>query len=395
MAEPRRPVVLVFVLNYLPGFKAGGVLRTVVNTIDWLRDDYDFRIVTRDRDLGDTAPYATVRSDRWELVDGTPVRYLQPSDINTDSLLALVAETAPALIHLNSFFDPTFTLRLLWARKLGRLPKIPVLVSPRGEFGDGSLKLKYPKKRVYMAVTGVLGLFHDVIWHATSALELQDIIAARKINDAPVRMALDLPSKIMPVAEGASATGQSLRIVFLSRLSREKNLDFALRVLQKVQSAVIFDIYGPEEDKSYWQECQKLMAQLPSNVVATFHGPVSPASVVQLFSGYDLFFFPSKGENYGHVIAESISAGTRVLLSTATPWHGLAADGLGWDVDLKDEAAFIAIIEQLAAEDSTARAAARISAIDGAQRRLLDPATLAANRALFDPAGTGVAQSGR
>lgn len=389
MTDVRRPIILIFVLNYLPGFKAGGVLRTVVNTMDWLRADYDFRIVTRDRDLGDTAPYASVRADCWESVDGIPVHYLSPAALHTKNLLALIDEIRPDLIHLNSYFDPAFTLRLLWARRFGKLRNVPVLISPRGEFGDGSLKLKYPKKRVYMALAGLLGLYRQVIWHATSALELQDIMAALALKDAAVRVALDLPSKVMPDADQRAPNDQGLRIVFLSRISREKNLDFALRVLQQVRHPVQFDIYGPDEDKLYWQECRDLIAHLPPHVVATYHGAVSPATVVQLFTGYDLFFFPSKGENYGHVIAESMSAGTRVLLSTATPWHGLASDGTGWDIDLKNEAAFVAIIEQLASEESSVRAQARAAVIAGARVRLLDPATLAANYALFDPAGVG------
>src|SRR5690606_10471907 len=95
-----------------------------------------------------------------------------------------------------------------------------------------------------------------------------------------------------------------------------------------------FDIYGPISDQDYWKECQALIKSLPANVVATYCGSVAPARVAELFSKYDLFFLPTRGENYGHVIAEALSMGTLVLISDQTPWRELQADGLGWDVPL-------------------------------------------------------------
>ena len=38
-----------------------------------------------------------------------------------------------------------------------------------------------------------------------------------------------------------------------------------------------------------------------------------------MFQEYDLLFLPTKGENFGHVILESMSAGTPVLISDTTP----------------------------------------------------------------------------
>ena len=37
-------------------------------------------------------------------------------------------------------------------------------------------------------------------------------------------------------------------------------------------------------------------------------------------SKHDLFVFPSLSENFGHVIFESLSAGTPVITSVHTPW---------------------------------------------------------------------------
>ena len=47
-----RPIILSFAGHYLPGYKAGGPIRSIANMVDQLGDEFDFRIVAGDRDLG-------------------------------------------------------------------------------------------------------------------------------------------------------------------------------------------------------------------------------------------------------------------------------------------------------------------------------------------------------
>lgn len=383
-----KPKILVFVLNYLPGYKSGGVLKTLANTVIWLSDEYEFWIVTRDRDLGSEQPYPDVPVDRWLPVGGAMVRYLASESISSASLTKLIAETPHDLIHLNSYFDPVFTIRLMVAKKLGKIGNAPLLLSPRGEFGDGSLKLKYGKKLLFIQAAKLLGLFRHVIWHASSKHELQDIVSVVNADTKQVRVALDLPAKVVPAAPDLTpAMTQALRVVFLSRISREKNLDFVLRTMQRVKAEIIFDIYGPDEDAAYWRECQQLLAELPGNIQARYHGPVAPDEVAAVFAGYDLFFFPSKGENYGHVIAESISVGTKILISKDTPWLELEKDGLGWDVDLRSESVFVDHIEALARKSRAERLSERTVVREAALGRLFDPTVLEDNLRLFRTRG--------
>lgn len=379
-----KPKILVFILNYLPGYKSGGVLRTIVNSVVWLNDDYEFWIVTRDRDLGSELPYSEVRLNEWQSVEGAMVLYLPPESLNAKTLVKLILNTQHDLIHLNSYFDPVFTLRIVLARKFGWLPKSPLLLSPRGEFGEGSLRLKYAKKIIFIYFAKLFRLYNNAMFHATSEYELQDIVGVLNPIGNSIKMALDLPSKVVEDLPNSPAlSDQYLRIVFLSRLSREKNLDCVLRVLIQLNVKVIFDIYGPDEDAEYWGECQELIRQLPQNVIATYYGAVSPSRVSEIFSGYDLFFFPSKGENYGHVIAEAISVGTKVLISKNTPWLDLEVDGLGWDVDLNDESVFIDIIDEMASERLDVRLEKRVAVKQSALKRLMDPKVLNDNRELF------------
>jgi hypothetical protein len=49
--------LLIFSDYYLPGFKAGGPIRSISNLCDSLKDEYEVYVVTRDRDLGSNEVY--------------------------------------------------------------------------------------------------------------------------------------------------------------------------------------------------------------------------------------------------------------------------------------------------------------------------------------------------
>ncbi len=388
MSSFDKPVILTFIGNYLPGFKAGGILRAIVNTVDHLCDEFEFRIVTRDRDLGDHKPYADIKINQWQKVGNAMVYYLPPSSSKLKSLFSLIAGTPHHVLYLNSFFDP-ITIKVLLNRSLHRSLFRAVIVAPWGEFGWASLKQKYFKKFVFITVAKIFGLYDNVIWRASSEFEKKDILKYMDIKADLIHITSDFPIKNNPDSNFdlpsyiPSDDREGLRLVFLSRISREKNLDYALRVLKKVKSPVIFDIYGPAENLRYWKECQELMDQLPSNVKAKYLGSVNADQVINIFSRYDLFFFPTGGEAYGHVIAECLTAGTPALISTETPWRQLQKDGLGWDIDLAQMDVFVERIEKLSLKSPAERLKSRTRVRTKAAERLFSPVVQETNRQLF------------
>ena len=99
-------------------------------------------------------------------------------------------------------------------------------------------------------------------------------------------------------------TGEDkLKIIFLSRISPMKNLDFALSIFSSVSAEVQFDIYGPKENLEYWKQCNLQIISRPKNIYINYRGSVLTENIQEVFSNYDLLLFPSRGENYGHVIA--------------------------------------------------------------------------------------------
>ena len=83
------------------------------------------------------------------------------------------------------------------------------------------------------------------------------------------------------------------------------------------------------------------------------------------------------------MIAESISVGTRVLISKGTPWRNLVEDGVGWDLDVEDHAEFAKVLDVLAQQSYDERIALRDSVRRSASKRLYNPEALDHNRILY------------
>lgn len=380
-----RPIILIFVRYYLPGYKSGGPVRTIANMVEALGDEFEFRIVTSDRDFLDVSPYYGINSDAWVGVRKAWVYYVSPERLRLLVWARLIRETPHDVLYLNGVFDPVYTLLPLLARRLAGSQRKPVVVAPRGTLSPGALGLKRWKKRPFLAVAQIAGLYRNVLWHASTKDEAQ-LIRRQFGRAARIVTALNLPlmsGQQRTSCEAIDAPGP-LRIVFLSRISRKKNLDYALRVLAKTRVRIQFDIWGTLEDPAYWKKCLNQIQALPENAVVRYRGVADHSEVNKILAGYDLFFLPTRGENYGHVIAEAVSAGTPVLLSDQTPWRNLRSEGVGWDLPLENgEAAFLEAIEEALHKVGRGRVAWRQRVLDFAIERLNDPSLLEANRSLF------------
>ena len=362
--------ILTHVDYYLPGTHGGGSTRTVTNMAGWLGDDVDFRILTRDHDLGSDQPYQDIMYGAWNPVGNAHVRYLSQAEMGMTALARLLRQIDYDMLYLNSFFS-AFSVKLAWIHQ-----RKPIILAPRGEFNTGALMQKPAKKRRYLALARASGIYRNVTWQASTTQERDEIRAL--FPGADVMIARNLPPCPLPEVPPHTDFSPPLRIVFLSRISPKKNLEYALRVLGTVEREVVFHIYGPQEDPSYWQTCQHLIDDLPTHIHADYLGPVHADAVVDTFSRYHLFFFPTLGENYGHVIWEALYAGCPVLVSDQTPWRDL--NGVGWDLPLANPDAFRQIIETARLNDLLRMSAA---GSELARDHAHDASALEANRRLL------------
>lgn len=339
--------VIVLSEYYTPGYKAGGPIRSIANIVEALGNEFSFYIVTRDRDLGDARSYPNIQQGSWQSVGKGQVMYLSDKDMTILALRRLLTSIDYDLVYLNGFFNSS-TRSVLLLRALGAIPERPVIVAPRGEFSRGALAIKHTKKQLFIRSVRLARLFKGVTWQASSQYEQIDIEThfsediESGMSSIYVAPNLFLKSRLdhATVNSRPIKSPGTVRIVSLSRISRKKNLKFALRLFENIQGVVEFDIYGPIEDDAYWEECQQLMAQLPGNVQAAHQGAVPSEQVEAILSQYHLFLFPTQGENFGHVILESLSAGCPILISDQTPWQNLQENFAGWNLPLNDPEAF-------------------------------------------------------
>jgi glycosyltransferase involved in cell wall biosynthesis len=382
-----KPTIITFVAYYLPGYKSGGPVRSIANMVDHLGHEFDFRIITADRDSFETAPYPDIQVNAWNTVGTAQVYYAAPSSLTLARVTELLRNTAYDVLYLNSCFNPNFTGLPLLARWLRRVPLKPVVLAPRGEFSAGALDIKAWKKKPFIALSRQVGFFRGVTCQASSEHEFEDI---RRVFDGAVQDIVIAPNLPAFLADDETGTvlaqrdsGDTLRVVFLSRVSPKKNLDFALRVLAQVKVPVSFDIYGIVDDEHYWRDCQNQISRLPENITVTYHGVITHEQVVPTLRNYDLFLLPTRGENYGHVIPESLAAGVPVLISDQTPWRDLDQQGVGYVRRLSDELGFVEVIQAQAKLDNPSRSAQREKAYAYARRVSANSVVVAQNRDMF------------
>jgi glycosyltransferase involved in cell wall biosynthesis len=354
-----KPRILVFADWYLPGYKAGGALTAISNLVKLMGDEFDFCVFTHDRDRTDDQPYSKVPVDRWVTVGKARVFYT--SDLSMKNLLRRIREIGPDIIYLNSFFS-RLTVKTLVLRKMGLLPEASVVLAPRGEFSRGALELKRSRKFFYSKAALAAGLCRDILWQASSVREEEQIRAmtfrSGSGNNGTIQLAPDVPNPSLfsappPAARPAKVPG-ALRFIFLSRVSRMKNLQFALELLSSVHGEIQFDIYGPIDDAAYWEACQGQIRRLPNSIRVSYKGPVAQEHVVKVFAKYHFQLLPTLGENFGYVIIEGLAAGCPILTSDQTPWRELSKKRAGWDLPLGDRGQWRQAIQRCVEMDQNA-----------------------------------------
>lgn len=386
-----KPIILTFTEHYLPGCMGGGPIRTIANIVDILGDEFDFMIVTRDRDLGSSKQYTGIKIDGWQKVGKAAVFYISPGKISMAFFCRLINSTPHDILYLNSFFSPMVAIIPMVLRRLGLIPNSTTIIAPRGEFSLGALEIKSFKKRTYTLLAKIFKLYEHVIWQASSPYEREDIrLALRDRGDSitsnPVIVAPDLSSFRQPISgiDKPCKSPGSLKIVFLSRISPKKNLDGAINMLMGLIGEITFNIFGPLEDITYWEKCQEMIKKLPSNIQVHHKGSIAHEEVVNVMSAHDLFFFPSHGENFGHVIIEALVAGCLVLISDQTPWRYLQTEGVGWDFSLDQPEKFTAVLQKCVDMESSELMVLSHRTREFGLRKAMDNETVQQNRNLFN-----------
>lgn len=338
--------LLITINSYLPGFKSGGPVQSVSFLSNILADEYNITILTNDRDSKSLTQYKNIVVNRIHRMNNYAVIYLKKgSFFKAYHIYKQIAKSRPNIIYLNSFFNPWFTLYVLVISKFIFLSKINIVVAPRGEFSPGAIEEKGRKKHTTIKLMKISRLLKSVSFHFTNDIEKRyffDFFSKQDIRSFFISNNLkkvNVPNLYKLESLFNKKKEQELRICFISRIVKKKNLIYVLKMIEKFTNQnekITLNIYGPIEDTQYWQSCLSIINTFSNNIEVNQFGFVDHSDISNVFLTNDLFFFPTKGENFGHVIIESLAHGCPVLLSDQTPWLDLELVKAGWVFQLQE-----------------------------------------------------------
>lgn len=330
---------------YLPSVKGGGPIQSIRNLVDNFGDLIEFYILAADRDLGDVESFNDIIVDKWTKVEKAQVYYTDMRLLNWRKIKRIIDDIDCDILYLNSFFAFKDSIIPMLLNKFNALTNIKIIVAPRGQFSKGALGLKSWKKKIFVQIAKLSDLYENIDWHATTELEKKDIESVFG-RDIIVHTANNLTPnyKNLRFEKPLIKHVGELKLIYIARIHPMKNLLQVLEILQKVKGDVEFNIYGPIEDKLYWNKCQITIKNMRENIKVNYCGSIANEKVNGVYKEHHVAILLTLGENFGHSIAEALIGGCPVIISDRTPWKNLEEQNAGYDISLENEGKFISAI---------------------------------------------------
>jgi len=251
------------------------------------------------------------------------------------------------IVHFSSlFFAPTIFLLVyaFWSKK-------GVIISPRGELYPAALGRKSLVKRIYL--NGIKLFQKGITFHSTNYYETTLIKKyfpnAKSIVEVPNY--IDLPKR--------QIVDKKDQILFLGRINPIKNIDVLIEAYaqlpDKTQEKYKLVIAGEAKldyERNYLIHLRQLIDRLNLTNIEIVGGVYKVDKEKLLAESY-CTVLPSKSENFGNVVLESLAQGTPVIVSTGAPWNIIDKYEIGYWVDPSIEQFSIALHKLLNLDECT------------------------------------------
>ncbi len=318
--------VLITIDWYYPAYRAGGPITSVYNFVEALKDEFDFWVLTSNKDYGNIE--LSVPVNTWQTIaPGHHVFYAS----SFSAYLNQLKSTDFDVLVINGIYSWKFSiLPVLMFRNKDKI------IFPRGMLSLHSLKLKSYRKKMYLFLAKKLRLYKHVCFVASSATEQEEIkqIFPGK-NVFMLENFVKPPEYHYPIDKEIGV----LKLFSLGRLSTVKNYEFAMEVMSRIiRGRIIWDIYGGIENEDYYRKLKNKVVSISKNIKVNFKGNVPPDELPKIISQYHFLFLPTLGENFGHAIYETLAAARPVIISNRTPWSQSPQKKAIWDYPLEIEA---------------------------------------------------------
>jgi glycosyltransferase involved in cell wall biosynthesis len=380
-----KPRLIIYLDHYLPGLGSGGPISSITNLVSALRGTYDIEIVTRGSEFRTGTRYSVEAMSVVRSRVGVSITYLPVGWRLLPALIRhfLLNVGDNSIVYLNSFFSRPFSLVPVVVRWILRRNRVPCVLAPRGEFGTAALAIRPLRKRAMIFLARHVRLYRGVLFHASSESEKSDItsaLPAARVQVAHVIAAIDSPS-----ASEASPPRErdALVLAVIARLSPIKGQSFLCNMIPGVPGRIHIIFAGELDDPVYWQECAKLLANLPKRISWEYRGVVDAVERTRILESAHLFVLPTQGESYGHAIGEALAAGCPAIISDQTPWRGLTQAGAGADLSLEAPPSWVEAIRQVRTMSDSAYAEMRRRARQFRQDVFPAEKSIAEHHALF------------
>lgn len=251
-----------------------------------------------------------------------------PISVPVSRLLAnRIREHESSVIHAHGLWCAS----TIYAAKACLKSNRSLVLSVHGMLSKEAMEYSKFKKIVFDWVLQKSALQHVYCFHATSEAEYVDI--RRHGIRSPVAI---IPWGVHAKMNTTSASNPSRRpyVLALSRLHPIKNLDSLIlaweKIIPKYKNWNLI-ICGPG-DQAYKDYLKSMALKRGAGSIEIIEGRYG-AEKVRLMQDAELFILPSKSENFALTVAESLSAGTAVIVSKNTPWQAVVNSGCGWVID--------------------------------------------------------------
>jgi len=343
--------ILIFADWYTPGYKAGGPVQSVYNLAQLLSKYFIVRVVTTNKDLNSSEPYPDIEPNAWIMLDKNHfVQYLNQDKLNRHFIKQLINENRDNVILINGLFSFYFSVLPVFYSLLFKNSR--TFIAVRGMLHKSALSVKPLKKQIFIAFARGFGLYKHAVLLSTNdqeSIEIARIFGGMKINIAP-NIPL-LPKNYFLQDFNFKGSDKMIRLLFLGRISPEKNPLVLLEALNKMRSPCHVTFCGSSNNPEYFSKFMEKLGQLPQHIKYKYIPDIPHAEIGSLLSATDVMVMPSLGENFGHAIFESFVHSVPVIIGNNTPWTGIEVKFAGIEVNPSDSELLLLAVEKFVAMD--------------------------------------------
>jgi glycosyltransferase involved in cell wall biosynthesis len=259
--------------------------------------------------------------------------FLENMTLSRSRIFSILDENVAAdtVLYVQGIFSLYFSIYpiLWWHRSKHR----KLVVAPRGMLHRSARSVKPFKKVIFLTLARIFGWFNNIDWQSTQPDETEEIRAVMG-RKAKILEAANIPCGVPPY-QTRQPEGDVLNILSVGRISDEKDPITLIKSLALLSFQAEVTLIGDYSDEGYYRDFQHECGHLPGHVRVNHILSVPPAEMPVYYRQNQVFISCSKGENFGHAIAEALAFGLPCFIGENTPWNGLKAIKAGAELPLE------------------------------------------------------------